>query len=486
MNTFLFLSFLISLFVTLLARLLQQWAHQYTSFTQQPGCSPTKRARIRAIFFEGVDKYRIFWVVEALPALHRLSIYLFIVVLIAWLLDINQPTFCHIVSLVALASAAYLWFKSLPIFRPNHSPLSPTIWSRYTGLVYVVFKVLSSSIFCVGRRFDILRGGYHIRMSDGIGKTAEKIAWQRRSEIDLRILISTLEALREDGALANFFEAIPDFFSSEEVNSLRDHILFEEFRVKFLLVLNGFFDRTFSSGLLSEPDRSIQLLITCLNAAYKALGTDGVPQILFNILNGDNQWGELLQSVEMAHSLRHWSKNTDDQITHYVRRIVTRVIVGVRERDERWISLAKTEFGVPDNVLWENIRHDNSAPLSLLIYVTRQAFRTGSWTPFVLNTLTQFDMCNTIPELQQEFCALWNEIVREAWIGGADCGAVKILREIRRTYIGLHQGTDAAPTAFSAHTNFFNPVLEQPWSYRFCDIAPSSHPLAPTLVISVG
>jgi len=104
--------------------------------------------------------------------------------------------------------------------------------------------------------------------------------------------------------------------------------------------------------------------------------------------------------------------------------------------------------------------------LCLLIHKTREAFLSGSWTPFILNTLSQFDMRNTIPELQHEFCTLWNEIVREAWRGGIDCTAVNILREIRHGYIGLHQGTGA----FSAHTNFYNPVLAQPMSYQFCNI----------------
>jgi hypothetical protein len=329
-------------------------------------------------------------------------------------------------------------------------------------------------MFGASRRFDSLKKkkkDYRDRLSDGIEKTAKKTAWQLSSEIDVRILTSTLDAQGEDSARAKFFEAIPGFFDSKHVDP-QSHLL-EEFRIKFRSVLNGFLERTFSSGLISEPARTTQLLITCLNAAYKALGTDGVSQILFHILNGGSQWGELLQSVEMAHSLRRWSKNTDDEITHYVRRIVTQVIAGVRERDDRWISLAKAEFGVPDPMLRDNIRHGDSALLSLLIHMTRQAFRSGSWTPFVLNTLAQFDMCNTLPELQHEFCSLWNEIVREARRGGADCTAVKILREIRHGYIGLHQGTDA----FSAHTNFYNPALAQPRSYPFCNIP--SHRLDP-------
>ena len=236
-----------------------------------------------------------------------------------------------------------------------------------------------------------------------------------------------------------------------------------------------------------------------------------VSQILVHILNGHGQWGKLLQSVEMAHSLRGWgkskgkSRSAHDKIIRYIRRIVTQVVAGVRlgERGGRWISLAKAkaEFGIPDNVLWDNIAHGDSALLSFLVHLTREAFHSGSWTPFVLNTLAQFDVCNTLPELQHEFCSLWNEIVREAWRLPA---AVNILREIRQAYIKLHQGTDSAPTAFSAHTKFYHPALAHSRSYRFCGI-PSHHagwslpspgrwtvedpettPQEQTLVISVG
>jgi len=437
--------------------------------TQQIKHNPRRRARVRAFFSEGVEKSHISWVVEALPALLHLSICLFFAGLHVWLFNINRRVFLAVISCTALSAAAYLWFTLSPIFRPNspyYAPLSSTMWSIYTGISYTVFNVLSSSAFGASHHFDSLKKCYRNRLSEGIGRTAEKTAWKSPSDIDVRILISTLDAQGEDSARAKFFEAIPGFFDSKHMD-LQSQLL-EEFRIKFRPVLNAFLDRTFSSGLISEPARSTQL-ITCLNAAYKALGTDGASQVLFDILNGG--WGELSQPVEMAHSLRRWSKSTGYEFTHYVRRIVTQVVAGVRERDDRWISLAKVEFDIPDSVLRDHIKHGDSALLSLLIHMTRQAFRSGSWTPFILGSLAQFDICNTIPELQHEFCALWNEIVREAWRGGADCTAVNILREIRNAYIGLHQGTDA----FSAHTNYYNPVLTRPQSYRFCNI-PSHRP----------
>ena len=483
-NALLFLSLLISLTCALLATLLQQWARRYVGFTQQPEYSPHRRARLRAFFSEGVDKSHISLVVEALPALLHLSICLFFAGLLVWLFNINHRVFLAVNLCTALSAVAYLWFTFSPIFRPNspyYAPLSSTIWSIYTGISFTIFNVLSSSMFGTGHRFDSLKKDYRNRLSEGIGKTAEKTVWQSPSEIDVRILISTLDAQGEDGARAKFFEVIPGFFDSKHVVNL-ESLLLEEFRVKFRPVLNGFLDRNFSSGLVSEPARSTQLLITCLNAAYKALGPDGVSEILFRILNGD--WVELLQSVEVAYSLRRWSKSTNDEIAHYVRRIVTRVVAGVRERDDRWISLAKAEFGVPDPVLRDHIGHGDSALLCLLIHMTRQAFRSGSWTPFILESLAQFDIRNTVPELQHGFCALWNEIVQEAWRDGVDSTALIILREVRHAYIRLHEGTDAAPTTFSARTFHFDPVLAQPLSYRFCNITShrlDSTPQGPTI-----
>jgi len=485
-NVLLFLSLLISLTCALLATLLNQWARRYVGFTQQPGCSPHKRARVRAFFYQGVDKCHVPLVVEALPALLHLSICLFFAGLIVWLFSISQLVFRAVVSWSVLCAVLYLWFTFLPIFWPNspcYAPLSPIIWWLYTGMSYVVLNVLSSSMFGASCRFDTLKKDYRNRISDGIGKTAEKFASKLSPEIDVRILISTLDGLGEDSARAKFFEAIPGFFNSERVKLLQDH-LFEEFRIKFRPALTRFLDRTLSSHLVLESVKSSQLIV-CLDAAHEVLGPAEVSQILCDILSG--RWRDLLQSVEMAHSLRRWSESTNEKSTHYahfILRIVIQVVVGVRERNDHWISLVVDEFGVPGQVLRANINHGDSLSLSLLVHITRRAIRSGSWTPFILSSLTDFDICNTLPELQRDFCSLWNELVQKAWKDGPDSTALKILREIRHAYIGLHQGTEAAPTAFSAHTNHFNPVLAQLSSYRSCNIPnhrPDWTPQAPVI-----
>jgi hypothetical protein len=268
-----------------------------------------------------------------------------------------------------------------------------------------------------------------------MGKTAEKTASQRSLEIDVSVMMSTLEAVTEDDALAEFFEFIPSFFNSHQVDNLEERLV-EEFRIKFSPALNGFLDRTFLSESVSETSKSSQL-IACLNATHAVLGSDSVSQILFDILN--RRWQELFQSVEVAGSLKQWSKSTNDEFLHYVQRIVTHVVASARLCDERWISLVVDEFGVPDHVLRIYMGHGDSMLLSLLLYVVSQANRSRSWTPWVLSSLCQFNVCNAVPELRHNFCILWNGIVEDAWRDGeTNSTAVNILREIRHAYIGLH------------------------------------------------
>ena len=328
-------------------------------------------------------------------------------------------------------------------------------------------------------RTRIWDGGGRLLPPSQIRKSAKKIAKQLSSEIDVRILISTLDALRKNGARTKSFEAIPGFLNSGYVNNVQDHVLLEKFRVQFRLVLNEVLDSDLSSNLVSESVKSSQLIIH-LNAVHEVLGPDGVYHILYDVLWG--RWQALSQSVEMANSLRRWGDTSgDEQFTPLIQRIVAQVVAATRDRDDHWISLIKAEFDIPDRFLRDNTGHGDNVLLSLLIHLARRAFRAGFSSPFILTSFTQFDVCNTLPELQRDFCSLWNEVTLEAWRVGDNSTSVNILRELRHVYIGLHKGTEAAPTAFSAHTYHYNPVLENPQSYRLCNVHSEQ-----TLIISVG
>jgi hypothetical protein len=116
--------------------------------------------------------------------------------------------------------------------------------------------------------------------------------------------------------------------------------------------------------------------------------------------------------------------------------------------------------------------------LAILIHFSRRCVFFNELG--ILEALAQFDIRQTVPRLQHEFCTLWNELVQEARSRGRYTIPFGILREIRHLFLTLHQGTDAAPTAFSASTEDFDDVLLKPSSYPLCDIA--SHPPDSTTV----
>jgi hypothetical protein len=457
----------------MLATFIQKWARRYIKITQPSQYSPHKRARLRAFFSDGVDKWHVSWAIEALPTLLHISFFLFLIGILIYLLATNYTAFGYVVWWAVLSVVAYLTITLLPIFRPNspyYAPLSSPIWYFYVTIRYTAFKVLSSPAV---RRvhvhtadyFRSLKESYYDQFLEDIGKTAEEIAWKQASDIDIRVLESTFDALGEVGAQEEFFAAIPGFFESEVVNDLKDHIT-GEFRVKFREALNRFLERTLSLGSVSELVRSRRLVIS-LNAADAALGFDDVLQILWDVLNG--RWPDLTQSVEVAQSLRQWVVK-NDEFTPYIRRIAAQAVVDVRERRESWISLVKDEFGLPDPDIRRFTEHGNSVLLSILIHVTRRTMRTGSWTPRVLLSLSGFSIHNTLPGLQHTFCTMWNDILLEARARGDDNIYVEMLRELRHVYIDLHRGTDASPIAFSGATFDFDPILDDPRSYRFCNI----------------
>ena len=407
----------------MLATFVHKWARRYIGVTQPLRYSPHKRARLRAFFSDGVDKWHVSWAVEALPTLLHLSLFLFFVGLVIYLFSANHVVFGTVVWWVVLSMMAYLCITLLPIIRPNcpyHAPLSSPIWYLYGSIQFALINILSSPVVGyfhsdTADRFRGLKTQFNEFFED-MGRTAEERVWKQASEIDVRVLQSTFDAHDEAGAQEEFFRAIPGFFESKLVYGLEENLT-DEFRVKFREALNRFLDRTVSLTSLSESARSGRLVI-CLNAARAALGFDGVSQILWDVLNG--RWSELVHSVDMVQSLRQWSNKSDRQFISYVQRIVAQVVVEVRDRDERWISLVKAEFAVPDRVLRRYIPHGDSVLLAILIHMTRQAFQTGSWTEWVLLSFSGFDMDDTILGLQHDFCDLWNEILFKARDLGED------------------------------------------------------------------
>ena len=431
---------------------------------------PDKRARIRAIFAKSLEEF-ITWRKGVAHGFLHLSVFFFITGVLIYLFNVNRAVFYAVVWCVGYVTMQYTLGSMIVFFDPYdliHTPLSPLALRIYLGITYVVFQVCSCLPLLHGFR-DNTRKHYRDlsnRYSEGIltGKRreAEESASKPSSEIDSRILERILLGLDEDRALETFFDAIPGFCNSKS----SDLTLSSPVQTKLQQALDGFLNRTFSSNLVSESVRATRL-ITCLNAARAALGPSAVSGIFNDIFNG--RCNEVLQSVEIGHALRLWGHRRDHDLD--VQQIVAVIIARARQRDERWTMLVKEAFGVPDDILRDSLTHGDNVLLFILIHTSRETIRAGSWTSGILSSLSKFDIRKTLPGLQHDFCALWNEFAQEARNQGSSSTPAKILRDIRHVYVTLHQGTDATLTPPFSFTDSFDSILFEPSSYPLCDIA---------------
>ena len=452
---------------------------------------------MRAFFAEGVDKMHIPWAVEGLPMLLHLSVFLFFGGLAIFLFNVDREVFTFVILWIGLFSLVYGLITLLPIIRPDspyYSPLSSPVWFLHATMTYVTGIVLgfivfigfllcyllsfrSSRIVRIGEDvFDRIRDllEYHRRrMLGGMEKVAEEKASERSSRVDAQILEWTISALGDDDSLNDFFEAIPRYFNSKTLEHLKTHIP-STLRKKIRLALRRFCERTLSSNSISDSEK-LRRLDIAVNAINQIGETRDwlIKSLLYSL--------DAPQTVEMGHILLLWLTNNNQDIDDVVRGIIARILVNVRERNDSWVALAARVFGLPEQDLRDNIAlGGDSVLLAILLHVTSQPLL--GWRD--LKAFSKLDIRNTHPRLQHDFCTLWNEILQPAREQGS---SVYILSMIRHPYIALHQGTDAAPTAFDASTDDDDDTLYKPSSYPTCNLAshrPDSAPHVPVPLLT--
>ncbi|KAH9057264.1 hypothetical protein EDB87DRAFT_1686547 [Lactarius vividus] len=275
------------------------WARRYLKVTQ-PRYSPHKRARIRAFFAEGVDKFLLPWAVEALPTLLHVSLFLFFAGISVFLWNVDLTIFKSVVSWIAICTTLYGCITFIPIFRHDSSyrtPLSLLAWNIAAGTLFVTFRVIrwiTTFVYRYILRFylrHLVLGrivGAYIRLESlekmcrsllmqGMQRMAEETALNSRSEIDTRAFLWTLSTLDEDHELERFFSGLPGFRNS---NVVVDPLpgLTEEQKEMISTALMELLNVTFSSDLLPEYVRDRRAIICA-----KALDAAHIP--VFRILN---------------------------------------------------------------------------------------------------------------------------------------------------------------------------------------------------------
>ena len=529
MNGLWFLSLVISINCAVLTTLLQQWARRYLKVTQTR-YSLHKRARIRSFYHNGVEQSFLPWAVEALPTLLHVSLVLFFAGLAVFLWNVNLTIFKIVLSCIGFCTTLYGLTMLISIFRrdsPYHTPLTPLA----LPILFVIGLVLWLALgwYCMLRLFWKLWFRRHepernYNKMDRFGEfvivrfmrfiapdkaalmsppefhtlavslrmrlfVPEKAAPSLKSppDLDTRALMWTFGRLDEDHELVRFFSGLPGFHSSKVVKDpLRG--LTNEQKLEIFTAVIRFLDRTFSSDLLS-----VRVKRQRVDICEKAIDLVETPEAFLQIVRGlasANRFNEPVlgpvQSTEIVQFVRHLgNRKGKDTATPVIRALFSIAVARVQRHDDSWFILASDEMAIPEAVLRSHAAYGDSLSLVILIHIIRQQLtylQTPPW-PYreissALISASKFDVRDTSLELQHEFCALWNQIVRKQlnennWT--ISWWMRDVLYSVRGVCTALHQGTDSALTNDFSNFAIAGAVCNVP-SHVLDESAPTTFP----------
>ena len=377
----------------------------------------------------------------------------------------------------------------MPIFRhdsPYYTALSPLVWNSLLGVAYVVSAIPGWLLYCTvyyrrsAKWFLDLAGNRYDLFVQGMQKTIEVTALDLTSSINTRVFMWTFDRLDEDHELERFFSGLPGFRSSTFVKDpLRSLTRLQKWKLGHALI--GLLNRTFSSDLLPALVKKRRAIL-CAKAIEPAHNNNSF-RIISAILSHYQYQGPVV--AEVLQIVRAWNTPLLTQAT------VSSIVARTQRRDDPWFILTSDELGVPESVLRDYAVQGDSLSLAILIHGIRQQFGLF-WNVFdirskfmsVLYEASKFSVQDSSPELQHEFCALWNQVVLRAQNGELEM-AWYILKQIRNVYIALHEGTSCAPGQFSASTSDWDQILDHASSYPLCNI-PDHRSDSPTHIHDVN
>ena len=147
------ISLVLSLTCALIATLLQQWARRYIE-TPKSSNVQRHRARVRSLLLIGTKLYKIPLIVEMLPTLLHLSVYLFLAGLVIAFHTIHEKVAVAVDVAVGVSGLAYLALSILPCLDvrcPYRTPISQILW-------YPIYAFLSFAAPFLNRCITGLRG----------------------------------------------------------------------------------------------------------------------------------------------------------------------------------------------------------------------------------------------------------------------------------------------------------------------------------------
>lgn len=253
-NAFWFLSLAFSLSCALSATLVQQWSRYYLQAIERRS-APHHRARIRSYLHEGIIIFKMTSVVETIPVLLHISVFLFFAGLVEFLMPINTIIANLTLGAASVCGALYLIITILPIpYRqcPYRTPISGMLWRGIQCFYFFKHRILD--------------GVYSGNLADSREFLATSGVPGKR---DKNALQWVLDSLTENSTLEAFVGGIPGFFHSDKRDLGYDPgEIFDSFLREGHIDLGfkiGRLLKSCGSGALTRA-ASQRRALTCLNA----------------------------------------------------------------------------------------------------------------------------------------------------------------------------------------------------------------------------
>ncbi|KAI0055262.1 hypothetical protein BV25DRAFT_232952 [Artomyces pyxidatus] len=234
------LSLALSLTCALAATLMQQWTRRYMQAVSRHSVSALgERARIRAFFAEGVERFGMSHAVEAIPALLHLAVFLFFAGLVEFMFSNDVLVGCITLAFVVCCAAAYITLTIIPILfhnSPYQTPLSAILWNIFQRILFLYcWLIRTSAMPALNLAEDLaLKNRIHLsdlltwwamlpanlyacknRLANGMRRTREDSAEDVSFRVASRALAWTLESLDKEHEHEAFLSGMADFARSQ-------------------------------------------------------------------------------------------------------------------------------------------------------------------------------------------------------------------------------------------------------------------------------
>jgi len=423
--------------------------------------------------------------VHSLHTFLHLSIFLFLLGLIAVTSSGGALIIVAVNLYIAIPLILYLKYSLMPYFHPHSlysTPLSGFLFSlrAVPRLGLSLFRAITrrddfgDTLWNSGSSFE----GSWLTLDYAVLEV-EKFTETHSSTLDVAAISWLLTSLGQDQELEQFLAGIPGFYTSKRV----------EDPAQVLRVLNAnllpraivsFMDRSLSSELFS--DNTVHKRI---RVSLKAMETD--PYLLQRTFYHALCSGQavIFKCIDFVRVADRYTDDVDPDLCCLAKCIVAIAISRLNDHgsDERWDGIVQRGLKWSQSQLTEHSGQRDSVKLRNLIQTARELsaahpdYDDPSARAIFNNTLgavRQLNIENASHQLRREFCEFWNQLVglmqdlRRAPVVRSN--AMRILSLTRSIYVPLHAGTESRCFAFADSTDDLNFAPQKAATYPLCTV----------------